>query len=106
MILLYNPRATEFKYRLPLSVLSLAAVFEGIHPWRIVDGNVPELLRDKRIVVGMALDDGSLAFAGAGICISQAFRLGCLKRAGFDEDALALVALPASRPLHDHGLQH
>ena len=40
MILLYNPRATEIKYRLPLSVLSLAAVFEGKYPWKIVDGNV------------------------------------------------------------------
>jgi hypothetical protein len=33
MILLYNPRATEFKYRLPISVLSLAAVFEGKYDW-------------------------------------------------------------------------
>src|SRR4051794_18052544 len=40
MILLYNPRATEFKYRLPLSVLSLGAVFEGKYSWQIVDGNV------------------------------------------------------------------
>src|SRR5262245_39131493 len=40
MILLYNPRATEIKFRLPLSVLSLAAVFEGKYPWRIVDGNL------------------------------------------------------------------
>ncbi|HUP27779.1 MAG TPA: B12-binding domain-containing radical SAM protein, partial [Chloroflexia bacterium] len=39
MILLYNPRATEFKYRLPISVLSLAAVFEGKYPWRVIDGN-------------------------------------------------------------------
>src|SRR5689334_12137805 len=29
MIILYNPRAAETKRRLPLSVLSLAAVFEG-----------------------------------------------------------------------------
>jgi anaerobic magnesium-protoporphyrin IX monomethyl ester cyclase len=40
MILLYNPRATEFKFRLPLSVLSLGAVFEGKYPWQIVDGNI------------------------------------------------------------------
>src|SRR4051794_6513841 len=39
MILLYNPRATDIKYRLPLSVMSLAAVFEGKYDWRIVDGN-------------------------------------------------------------------
>src|SRR4051812_37161235 len=40
MILLYNPRATEIKYRLPLSILSLGAMFEGKYPWQIVDGNV------------------------------------------------------------------
>jgi anaerobic magnesium-protoporphyrin IX monomethyl ester cyclase len=40
MIVLYNPRATEFKYRLPISVLSLAAVFEGKYRWQMVDGNV------------------------------------------------------------------
>jgi len=40
MILLYNPRATEFKFRLPISVLSLAAMFEGKYPWRLVDGNL------------------------------------------------------------------
>ena len=40
MILLYNPRAAEFKPRLPFSVLSLAAVFEGKYDWKMVDGNL------------------------------------------------------------------
>ncbi len=40
MILLYNPRATEIKYRLPISVLNLAAVFEGKYRWQLLDGNV------------------------------------------------------------------
>ena len=40
MILLYNPRAAEFRWRLPISVMSLAAVFEGKYDWRIVDGNL------------------------------------------------------------------
>lgn len=40
MILLYNPRAAEFRWRLPISVMSLAAVFDGKYPWRIVDGNL------------------------------------------------------------------
>jgi radical SAM superfamily enzyme YgiQ (UPF0313 family) len=39
MIILYNPRAAETKRRLPLSLLSLAAVFEGRYPWTLVDGN-------------------------------------------------------------------
>lgn len=40
MIILYNPRAAESKHRLPISVLSLAAVFEDKYPWHLVDGNV------------------------------------------------------------------
>lgn len=40
MILLYNPRAAEFRWRLPISVMSLAAVFEGKYDWQIVDGNL------------------------------------------------------------------
>jgi len=40
MIILYNPRSAESKQRLPLSVLALAAVFEGRYPWQLVDGNV------------------------------------------------------------------
>src|SRR5690349_12663835 len=40
MIILYNPRAAETKPRLPLSVLSLAAVFGDRFPWTLVDGNL------------------------------------------------------------------
>ncbi|MGI8586227.1 MAG: B12-binding domain-containing radical SAM protein [Chloroflexia bacterium] len=40
MIILYNPRSAETKQRLPISVLALAAVFEGKYPWKLVDGNL------------------------------------------------------------------
>ena len=41
MILLYNPKATKFRNRrLPLSILSLAAVLEGHEEYAIVDGNL------------------------------------------------------------------
>jgi radical SAM superfamily enzyme YgiQ (UPF0313 family) len=41
MIVLYNPLSTTpGKQPLPLSLLSLAAVLEGRHSWRLVDGNV------------------------------------------------------------------
>jgi radical SAM superfamily enzyme YgiQ (UPF0313 family) len=41
MIVLFNPLSTTpGKQPLPLSVLSLAAVLEGRHPWTLVDGNV------------------------------------------------------------------
>jgi anaerobic magnesium-protoporphyrin IX monomethyl ester cyclase len=41
MIVLFNPLSTTpGKQPLPLSLLSLAAVLEGRHPWTLVDGNV------------------------------------------------------------------
>ena len=39
MILLFNPRSARWKHRLPLSLLSLAAVLEGQYDYEIVDGN-------------------------------------------------------------------
>ena len=41
MILLYNPKATRFRNRrLPLSLLSIAAMLEGKEEYAIVDGNL------------------------------------------------------------------
>jgi radical SAM superfamily enzyme YgiQ (UPF0313 family) len=41
MIVLFNPRSTSpGKQPLPLSVMSLAAVLEGVEPWTLVDGNI------------------------------------------------------------------
>jgi hypothetical protein len=42
MIVLYNPKATRrpSNRRLPLSVLSIAAVLEGREEYEIVDGNL------------------------------------------------------------------
>ena len=41
MILLYNPKATRIgNRRLPLSVLSIAAMLEGKEEYAIVDGNL------------------------------------------------------------------
>lgn len=38
-ILLFNPRSSERKYRIPNSVLQVAASVDGIYDWVIVDGN-------------------------------------------------------------------
>jgi anaerobic magnesium-protoporphyrin IX monomethyl ester cyclase len=41
MIILYNPKATRYRNRrLPLSILSIAAVLEGREEYEIVDGNL------------------------------------------------------------------
>ncbi|MER3523139.1 MAG: radical SAM protein [Ignavibacteria bacterium] len=47
MILLINPRATNWKARIPLSVLSIGASLEGIHPYHILDGNLDPHLVDS-----------------------------------------------------------
>jgi len=38
-ILLFNPRSANAKYRIPNSILNIAASVEGLYPWVIVDGN-------------------------------------------------------------------
>src|SRR5579862_386154 len=38
-ILLFNPKSAEGKYRIPNSILSIAASVEGKYEWVIVDGN-------------------------------------------------------------------
>jgi anaerobic magnesium-protoporphyrin IX monomethyl ester cyclase len=45
MIVLLNPRSARWKYRLPLSVLSIGAVLEGRYRYSIVDGNVESDVR-------------------------------------------------------------
>ncbi|MBC8047872.1 MAG: cobalamin B12-binding domain-containing protein, partial [Fimbriimonadaceae bacterium] len=39
-IILFNPRATDYKPRIPNSVLSVAASIEGKYQYAIVDGNI------------------------------------------------------------------
>lgn len=42
MVLLFNPRAANYKARLPNSVLQVAASIDGQRPWAIVDGNLEQ----------------------------------------------------------------
>ena len=57
MICLVNPQSTRWRYRIPLSVLSIAASLDGAYDYDIVDGNLdhdifatlPRLIREKRI---------------------------------------------------------
>ncbi len=57
MICLVNPRSARWRYRVPLSVLSIGASIEGIYDYEIVDGNLdpdiftslPNLVREKGI---------------------------------------------------------
>ncbi len=42
MIALVNPRSTRWRYRIPLSILSIGASLEGTYPYEIVDGNLEE----------------------------------------------------------------
>jgi hypothetical protein len=38
-VLLFNPRSADNKYRIPNSILNIAASIEGKYEWVIVDGN-------------------------------------------------------------------
>jgi anaerobic magnesium-protoporphyrin IX monomethyl ester cyclase len=59
MILLFNPRSCNSKYRLPNSLLSLGSVLEGKYEYEIVDGNflrdplpvLAQLIREKYVDV-------------------------------------------------------
>jgi radical SAM superfamily enzyme YgiQ (UPF0313 family) len=49
MIVLVNPKSAKWKHRLPMSILSLAALLEGRHSYEVVDGNFePEL--DSKLI--------------------------------------------------------
>ena len=39
MIVLVNPKSAKWKHRLPMSLMSLAALLEDRYPYEIVDGN-------------------------------------------------------------------
>ena len=39
MIILVNPKSAKWKHRVPMSILSLAALLEDRYPYEIVDGN-------------------------------------------------------------------
>ena len=41
-ILLFNPRATDYKPRIPNSILQVAASIDGKFDWVIVDGNLEQ----------------------------------------------------------------
>jgi radical SAM superfamily enzyme YgiQ (UPF0313 family) len=38
-VLLFNPRSADYKFRIPNSILQVAASIEGLYDWVIVDGN-------------------------------------------------------------------
>lgn len=67
MILLFNPRSCNSKYRLPNSLLSLGSVIEGRYDYEIVDGNLVgdafsslcHIISQKRIdLIGMTVMPG------------------------------------------------
>lgn len=47
MVLLINPRATNWRARIPLSVLSIGASIEGAYDYTILDGNLDVHLQDS-----------------------------------------------------------
>src|SRR5205823_5592622 len=58
---LLNPRSARWKHRIPLSILSLAAVLEGRHPYQLIDGNID---RDVRGILSRAIQSGNVRYLG------------------------------------------
>jgi len=49
MIILVNPKSAKWKHRLPLSIMSLAAVLEDRYPYELIDGNFEPDLEAKLV---------------------------------------------------------
>lgn len=60
-VLLFNPRSADKKYRIPNSVLQVAAAIEGDFDWVIVDGNREN---DPYQVLKQHLDTGEFKYVG------------------------------------------
>ena len=81
MICLVNPQSTRWRFRIPLSVLSIGASIEGHYDYEIVDGNLdpgifislPNLVRQKGIrYVGFSVMPGPQL--GQAILLSKLLR--------------------------------
>jgi anaerobic magnesium-protoporphyrin IX monomethyl ester cyclase len=60
-ILLFNPRSSNGKYRIPNSILNIAASVEGLYEWVIVDGNRE---RDPYATICKYLQTGNFKYIG------------------------------------------
>ena len=60
-ILLFNPRSANFKFRVPNSIMNIAASVEGIKEWVIVDGNRED---DPYQKIRAYLDSGEFSYIG------------------------------------------
>lgn len=60
-VLLYNPRSADAKYRVPNSIMNIAASIEGAYKWVIVDGNREE---DSYQKIKSYLNTGEFKYVG------------------------------------------
>jgi radical SAM superfamily enzyme YgiQ (UPF0313 family) len=60
-VLLFNPRSASNKYRIPNSILNIAASIEGVFEWVIVDGNRETDPYEK---IKQYLSEGSIRYIG------------------------------------------
>ena len=76
MIALVNPRSARWKQRIPLSILSLAAVLEGRHAYELIDGNIDGNVRE-RLLTGIR--DRDVRYVGISVMpgpqLAEAIRL-------------------------------
>jgi radical SAM superfamily enzyme YgiQ (UPF0313 family) len=60
-VILFNPKSCDYNYRIPNSILSIAAVIEGRYDYVMVDGN---LEKDPYQVIASYLESGEFGYFG------------------------------------------
>ncbi|MES2328999.1 MAG: radical SAM protein [Bacteroidota bacterium] len=88
-ILLFNPRSSNGKYRIPNSILNIAASVEGLFDWVIVDGNREH---DPYKAMANYLRTGEFGYIGftvmPGPQLKQAIPLAAKIKAAFPETTM------------------
>lgn len=64
MIALVNPHATNWRYRIPLSVLSIGASLEGRYPYTVLDANID---RNAASTLSTLISDNAVKYVGLSV---------------------------------------
>jgi anaerobic magnesium-protoporphyrin IX monomethyl ester cyclase len=75
MIALINPRATEWRCRIPISILSIGASLEGTYEYEVLDGNVD---RNLESTLANMIRERSIRYVGFTVMPGPQLRLAIL----------------------------
>jgi anaerobic magnesium-protoporphyrin IX monomethyl ester cyclase len=90
MVCLVNPRATRWRYRIPLSVLNIGASLEGQFPYSILDGN---LLAETYPALSAEVEHRSIRYVGFTVMPGPQLREAILLSRRLKEDFPAVTII-------------